>query len=175
MRAGRLARRYGPAAEQFTPLDKLPDPIQWNPLQPAGFLGVGWLTDLLGTPEEVHVGTRANHARQRLEAGQVFGLAGRPPAALLDRFTSGGGGGVFTVLGQPTQELVTSLVNGEPIPVQHQHLVPLVHEHGDRHPIELDHVMLPALPVGRLYVNQRQPHPPVVIDSPRPKCLPSSV
>jgi tetratricopeptide (TPR) repeat protein len=137
----------GAAAEQFVALEELSDPIERYPLQGAGLLSVGRLAELLGTPEQVDLRVRADHARQRLEARQVLGFPGRAPTALLHSLTGCGRGRIFAFLDQPAQQFVTPLVNREPIPVQHQHLVPVVDQHGDSHAVEGHDMVLPSLTV----------------------------
>jgi hypothetical protein len=61
--------------------------------------------------------------------------------------------------------------------VQHQHLILFIGKHGDGHAIQVNDVVILSRAVRRLYVHQRQRHPPVVIERPfaehRPRAMAS--
>jgi DNA-binding XRE family transcriptional regulator len=152
-------------AEDLALADQPKDRAHRNPADPAGLFSVGRLADVLRAAAHVQLVRGIHHADHRLEGDQM-GEWSRAPAGLLLDLTGCRRRAVLTLVHDATRQLPAPRVADEPVPPQHQHLVVIVEHGGDRDPLQAHDMVLEPAPIRRLDVDQRQPHPRVVVDGP---------
>lgn len=152
-------------AEDFALADQFKDRAHRDPADAPGFFLVGRLADVLRAAAHIQLVRGVHHADHRLERDQMRECLGAPAGLLLD-LPDRRGRAVFSLVHDPAGEFPPPGVINEPVAPQHQHLVVIVEDGSDRDPLQPHHVVLEAAPVRRLDVDQRQPHPRVVIDGP---------
>jgi DNA-binding XRE family transcriptional regulator len=152
-------------AEDLALADQIEDRAHRNPAHPASLLPVGRLADVLSAAAHVQLVRGIHHADHRLESDQVRKRLGAPAGLLLD-LPDRRGRAVLSLVHDPAGQFPPPRVVDEPVPPQHQHRIVIVEHGGDRDPLQPDDMVLEPAPIGGLDIDQRQPHPRVVIDGP---------